>query len=126
MKLNVDLNIHFWIGLAIFVATGVSSGGIHLAHMIPDDWIPTATAWLNFLAFIGSGYLTAALGLHNASPEAKIEAVQSTPAGRNTLISAVADMPEVKGIVANTNVVHDTESDKVIAKASDIVPPVAK
>lgn len=130
MKLNIDLSLHFWIGLAIFVCTAVSSGTIHLTNAIPEVAIPYVVAWSSIISIIGSGYLTAALGLHNASPEAKIEAVQSTPAGRNMLISATADMPEVKGIVATPSVAHDTESDKVVAKAADIplavpVSPVA-
>ena len=107
MKLNLDLNIHFWIGLAIFISTGVASGGINLSHMIPDASIPYATAWLNFFSFIGSGYLTAALGMHNASPEAKIE--------------AAAALPEVRGIVTTMPATAEAApSEKVVATAADI------
>ncbi len=126
MKLNIDLSVHFWIGLAIFISSAISTGTIHLTNAIPDVAIPYVVAWSSIISIVGSGYLTAALGLHNASPQAKIEAVQSSPAGRNTLISAVADMPEVKGIVATASVAYDTESDKVVAKATDIPPPVVE
>lgn len=124
MKLNLDLSLHFWIGLAIFLCTAISSGTIHLTNAIPDAAIPYVVAWSSIISIVGSGYLTAALGLHNASPEAKIEAVQSTPGGRNILINATAEMPEVKGIITIPAVAHDTESDKVVAKAADIPPPV--
>ena len=126
MKFNIDLSIHFWIGLVIFIASAISTGTIHLTNAIPDGVIPYVTAWAGILNVIGSGYLTTALALHNASPEAKIEAVQANPKDRNILISAVADMPEVRGIVANPNVARDTESDKVVAKAVDIPPPIVE
>lgn len=120
MKFNIDLSLHFWIGLAIFTASAISSGTLHLTNAIPDAAIPYVVAWSGIISVLGTGYLTAALGLHNASPQAKIEAVQASPAGRNTLISAVADMPEVKGIVTTPSVAIETESDKVVAKAADI------
>ncbi len=135
MKLNFDFNVHFWIGLAIFISTGVSSGGIHLTHMIPDDWIPTATAWLNFLAFIGSGYLTAALGLHNASPQQRIERAATLPntvvattgslvaagdAARTTSLAAkLATMPEVQNVIASPLIADAVPSDKVVATVPD-------
>jgi hypothetical protein len=128
MKINLDLSVHFWIGLVIFVASAISTGTIHLTNAIPDGAIPYVTAWAGILNVIGSGYLTTALALHNASPQAKIEAVQADPGGRNTLINAVAEMPEVKGIVATPAVAKDTDSDKVVATAGEIAavaPPKA-
>jgi hypothetical protein len=120
MKVNLDLSVHFWIGLVIFIASAISTGTIHLTNAIPEVAIPYVTAWAGILNVIGSGYLTTALALHNASPEAKIDAVKADPTARNTLISAVADMPEVKGIVTTPAVAHDTDSDKVVATAGEI------
>lgn len=130
MKLNLDLSPHFWIGLAIFIATGVSSGGLHLTHMVPEAWIPTVTAWLNFLSFIGSGYLTAALGMHNADPQVRRDLVAAQPGtmvvttSPNTAPAAVANklaaMPEVRGVISTPEVAASTPSDKVVATASDL------
>ncbi len=125
MKFNFDFSIHFWIGLAIFIATGVSSGGIHLTHMIPDDWIPTATAWLNFFAFVGSGYLTAALGLHNADPETRSRLVASQPgtmvvetnAGMTSTADKLALVPGVTKVISTPEVAAATMSDKVVSGA---------
>jgi len=113
MKLNFDLNIHFWIGLAIFVASAISTGTIHLTNAIPDAAIPYVTAWAGILNVVGSGYLTGALALHNASPQAKID--------------AAAALPEVRGIVtATAATAEQAPSDKVVAKAADIPPPVVE
>jgi len=125
MKINLDLSVHFWIGLVIFIASAISTGTIHLTNAIPDGAIPYVTAWAGILNVIGSGYLTTALALHNASPQAKIDAVKADPEARNTLISSVADMPEVKGIVATPIVAKNTESDKVVATVAEIPAPVA-
>jgi hypothetical protein len=103
---------HFWIGLAIFTATAISSGAIHLTGMIPADYVPIANAWASAFAVVGSGYLTAALGLHNASPQAKI--------------AEVAALPDVRGIVTTEAVATAAPSDKVVAKAADIPPPVVE
>ncbi len=112
MKLNFDLNIHFWIGLAIFVASAISTGTIHLTNAIPDAAIPYVTAWAGIFNVIGTGYLTSALAMHNASPQAKID--------------AAAALPEVKGIVTTPTLATEAPSDKVVAKAADIPPPVVE
>jgi hypothetical protein len=54
---------------------------------------------------------------------AQVANAVADPGGRNKLISAVGEMPEVKGIVADTNVALNTESEKVVAKVADL--PVA-
>lgn len=106
MKLNFDFNIHFWLGLVIFMASAISSGTIHLTHAIPDVAIPYVTAWSSIISVVGTGYLTAALGLHNASPQAKME--------------AAAALPEVKGIVTTRAMAADTVSEKVVATVAEI------
>jgi hypothetical protein len=106
MKINLDLSIHFWIGLVIFVASGISAGAIHLTNAVPESWIPYITAWAGILSVVGPGYLTGALALHNASPQAKLD--------------VAAALPEVKGIVTNTQLAHDTVSPKVVATAAEI------
>ncbi len=106
MKLDFDLNIHFWIGLAIFVASAISTGTINLSHAIPDDAIPAVHAWAGILDVIGTGYLTGALALHNASPQAKL--------------AAAAALPEVRGIVASPAVAEQAPSDKVVATVAEI------
>lgn len=40
------------------VFQGFTSGALHLTHMIPDAWIPYATAWLNFIVFVNLTFLT--------------------------------------------------------------------
>ncbi len=113
MKFNFDFNPHFWIGLVIFLSSAISSGTIHLTNAIPADAIPYVTAWSSIISIVGSGYLTAALGMHNASPQAKID--------------AAAALPEVRGIVtATAAVAAEAPSDKVVAKAADIPPPVVE
>src|ERR1017187_8579778 len=87
-KLNFDFSPHFFIGLAIFVTTAISSGTIHLTHAIPDAAIPYVVAWSSIISIVGSGYLTAALGLHNASPEARRDLVANQP---NTLVLTTGD-----------------------------------
>ena len=107
MKLNFDFNPHFWVGLAIFITTAISSGTIHLTNAIPDVAIPYVTAWSSIISIVGSGYLTAALGMHNASPEAKIE--------------AAAALPEVRGIVTATKELADsTPSEKVVSTTAEV------
>jgi hypothetical protein len=103
---------HFWIGLFIFTATAISSGTIHLTGMIPGDYVPIANSWASAFSVIGTGYLTAALGLHNASPQAKI--------------AEAAALTEVKGIVTTQAIATAAPSDKVVAAAADIPPPVVE
>ncbi len=128
MKLNVDLSLHFWIGLAIFVSSGISGGMIHLTNAIPADWIPAVTAWSSIISIIGSGYLTAALGLHNASPEAKVKAVDALAKDPTSPIVGVvtANTPEGKAIAnsipGNTTVVANSPGANSVAQ--DSVPPL--
>lgn len=106
MKLNFDFNVHFWFGLVIFMASAISSGTIHLTHAIPEVAIPYVTAWSSIISVVGTGYLTAALGLHNASPQAKMD--------------AAAALPEVKGIVTTPAMATETASDKVVASVAEL------
>ena len=103
---KLDLSIHFWIGLAIFIASGIATGIIHLNGAIPAEWIGPITSWAGIFNVIGTGYLTSALGLHNASPQAKMD--------------AAAALPEVKGIVTTPAMAAETVSNKVVATASEI------
>ena len=72
---------------------------------------------------------------HSSSPQEQIKAVVTNlsapqvtqaadaiadPGGRAKLISAVAEMPEVKGIVATSAVAKATDSDKVVATAGEV------
>jgi len=50
--------------------------------------------------------------------------VVSDESDRKKLISAVADMPEVKGVVTTAKVADETASNKVVATAAEI--PVAR
>jgi hypothetical protein len=51
--------VNFWIALAVTIDTGVAGGTVHLTNMVPENWIPTVTAWGAFWAFAGTCYLTA-------------------------------------------------------------------
>lgn len=123
MKLSFDFNPHFWIGLAIFVTTAISSGTIHLTNMIPADAIPYVTAWSSAISIIGSGYLTAALGLHNADPQTRRDLVASQPGtmvvttdgGITSLANKLAALPDVKNVISTPEVAQATVSDKVVA-----------
>ena len=72
---------------------------------------------------------TAYAASHSASPQVQIQSVvtnaASDPGGRAKLVNAVAEMPEVKGIVA-PSLAASTSSDKVVAVAADIPPPVVE
>jgi hypothetical protein len=106
MKINVDLSIHFWIGLVIFIASAISAGTIHLTNAIPMDWIPSVTAWAGILSVVGNGYMVGALALHNASPQARLD--------------VAAEVPGVKGIVTTKELADATLSPKVVATAAEI------
>ena len=64
--MQVDPKITFWLGVIVTIATGVGGGTVHLTHMIPDAWIPAVTSWNAFIAFAGSGLLTALSGISSA------------------------------------------------------------
>lgn len=55
------------LGVIVTVEQAVGSGTIHLTHMIPDAWIPTAVAWNQSLAFVGTTIMTALAGGQMAS-----------------------------------------------------------
>ena len=61
--MTIDPTIAFWVGVAITFATAISGGTIHLTHMLPDAWIPAATAWSSAIATLGTAFLTAAHAL---------------------------------------------------------------
>jgi len=58
--MTIDPKIAFWIGVVITCATAISGGTISLTHMLPDAWIPAATAWSSAVATLGTAFLTAA------------------------------------------------------------------
>lgn len=66
-----NMSPHFWIGLVLFVISGIGGGTIHLTNIIPMDWIPTVTAWAALLNTVGTGYLTVALGLQSNTGDKK-------------------------------------------------------
>jgi hypothetical protein len=81
------------------------------------------------LAAVATSVYTTLKATNSASPASQIRSVVTNlsasdvtqaansvadPAGRNKLISAVASMPEVRGIVAPEVVVLNTESPKVV------------
>ena len=60
--MQVSPKVSFWLGIAITVAIGISSGTLELTHAVPDAWIPVVTAWCGIIAFVGSATLTALHG----------------------------------------------------------------
>lgn len=60
-----NLSPHFWVGLVLFIISGIGGGTIHLTNIVPMDWIPGVTAWAALLNTVGTGYLTVALGLQS-------------------------------------------------------------
>lgn len=62
MQLHFDWPV--WLGIVTTIMQGIASGTIHLTNMIPERYIPTATAYAGFFATINSLVLTAVLGLH--------------------------------------------------------------
>ncbi len=66
--MQIDARTAFWAGLIITFCTGVSTGAVHLAHAIPDAWIPAVTAWTGIAALFGSAFQTMAAGLSSNKP----------------------------------------------------------
>jgi hypothetical protein len=128
MKLNLDLSIHFWIGLVIFLAAAISTGTIHLTNAIPDIAIPYVTAWAGIFNVVGSGYLTTALALHNASPEAKVKLVDELAKDPASSVVGVVTTDDVSGkalaasIPGNTTVTAN--SIGAVSVSKDSVPPL--
>lgn len=123
--ISIDLNLHFWIGLVIFVSTAIASGTIHLTDAIPDDWIRPVTAWASIVSIVGSGYLTVALGLHNADPQVRRDLVANQPKtlvvttddGTKNLADTLAKIPQVKNVISTPAIAAATTSDKVVSEA---------
>lgn len=63
---QLNTSIHFWIGLFIFICSAIATGTIHLTGAVPAEWVGPVTAWAGIFNVIGTGYLTAALGLTTA------------------------------------------------------------
>lgn len=67
---------------------------------------------------------TALMAKRSAQPDQQIKSVianaTDNPVDRNKLISVVAEMPEVKGVVTTATVAADTSSNKVVATAAEI------
>ena len=45
-------------GVAITIATAISTNPTILNHAVPDAWIPFITAWSGIIATLGAGILT--------------------------------------------------------------------
>ena len=56
--MQLNLNVHFWAGFIVTVASAIAGGTVHLTNAVPADWIPVVTAWSSIIAMIGGGYLT--------------------------------------------------------------------
>jgi hypothetical protein len=63
----VSPTFSFWLGVFVSIFVGVGSGTVHLTNMVPADWIPVITAWMNFLGFAGTVTMTALAGLSSRS-----------------------------------------------------------
>ena len=51
--------------LLLFITTlcqGVTGGTVHMTNLIPDGWVPYATAWLNLFVFVNLTFLTIFVG----------------------------------------------------------------
>jgi hypothetical protein len=94
-----DPSTRFWIGIAVTLCIGISGGAVSLAHAIPADWIPAATAWSSIIAFIGSAVLTGLNGLGMTT---------------QSRLASAASVPEVKSIVTTQGIADITPSDKVV------------
>lgn len=94
--MNISPKWQVVLQLSVFIAVGISQGAVHLTHMIPEGWIPTAVAYCGFIAFVGTGFSTVGgfIGLTNSS---RIAAAQSLPADAKIALAAAA--PEVRQIV---------------------------
>ena len=95
----IDPVVRYWIGVAVTVAIGGSSGSLVLTNAIPHDWIPIVTAWCGIIAFIGSTILTA------------LNRMAMTPASR---IASAAAIPEVGKISTTKELADASPSPKVI------------
>lgn len=102
------------------------------------DGLESAAKGVGVVAGVLIPIYTALRAAHNASPQEQIKSVVNNlsapevtqvanavvdPQGRAKLINAVAEMPEVKGIVAAPAVALVTPSDKVVATVGEIKAP---
>lgn len=107
----------FILQLAVFVAIGVSQGAVHLTHMIPEGWIPSAVAYCGFIAFVGTGFTTlgSGIGLTNSS---RIAAAQVLPV--DAKIALAASAPEVRQILTTPEIAQaagpNGDGAKVVSK----------
>lgn len=56
--MQLNLNLHFWVGFIVTLASAIAGGTVHLTNAIPADWIPIVTAWSSIIATAGGAYLT--------------------------------------------------------------------
>lgn len=64
----IDPKYTFWLGVFVTIFTGIGGGTVHLTNMIPEGWIPTVTAWNNFLGFVGTAIMTTMSGMSSRAP----------------------------------------------------------
>jgi hypothetical protein len=79
---TIDPTTRFWIGIAVTVAIGVSSGSLVLTNAIPADYIKFVTAWCGIISFTGSAFLTALNGMATTTAS-RIAAAAADPAVGN-------------------------------------------
>lgn len=97
----------FGLQLLVFAAVGVLQGTLHLTHMIPDGWIPTATAYFGWIAVIGTAVTTGASGLSLSTA---------------SRIQDAASLPTVSQVVTTREIAQAAGPDgvgaKIVSKAS--------
>ena len=87
----VDPTVRFWIGVAVTIAIGVSSGSLVLTNAIPHDYIPFVTAWCGIISFGGSALLTALNGMATSTASRIASAAASPEVGNISTTKAQAD-----------------------------------
>jgi hypothetical protein len=94
----IDPVARFWIGVVVTVAIAVTGGTLSFSHLIPTDWIPTATQLCAWIAFIGSALLTALNGMATSA---------------QSRIASAAAVPEVGNISTTKELADASPSPKV-------------
>ena len=102
---HVDPIVRFWIGVAVTIAIGVSSGSLVLTNAIPHDYIPNVTAWCGIISFTGSAVLTALNGMATSD---------------QSRLASAASIPQVKSIVVTQAMAESTPSPKVVGPSTAI------
>lgn len=111
---TIDPKIAFWIGLVIFVAGVVASGGTtFLAGAIPAAIIPPVVKWCLIISTLGNGVMTYIAG-SNMTNAGRLASAQSVPL-QQRMDSLANNNPEVKAIVTTAALADATQSDKIVS-----------